>query len=127
MLLSCSNHSPYTLLEGFAEGFVEGVSNTLKEEKKTRKDPKYTQTSKATPAPSSNTNLKSKKSKKTEEGFSNYTNNKSEIPLMFANTKFSPKCCPTTYTNTMGCACMSMSQYRYLIERGGNNVPFSEY
>ena len=34
MLLSCTNHSPYTLLEGFVEGFVEGIANTLKEDEK---------------------------------------------------------------------------------------------
>jgi hypothetical protein len=47
--------------------------------------------------------------------------------LMFQNTQFSPKCCPNTYSTSMGCACMTVDQYNYLIDRGGNNVPYSEY
>ncbi len=47
--------------------------------------------------------------------------------LMFANTEFKPDCCPSTYSNSMGCACMSVDQYSYLTNRGGNNVPYSEY
>jgi len=27
----------------------------------------------------------------------------------------------------MGCACMNSNTYNYLINRGGNNVPYSEY
>jgi hypothetical protein len=45
----------------------------------------------------------------------------------FANTDFSPECCPNTYSNSSGCACMTGDQYNYLIMRGGNNVPYSEY
>jgi hypothetical protein len=44
---------------------------------------------------------------------------------MFANTAFKPECCPTTYSNSMGCACINMDQYNYLITRGGNNVPYA--
>jgi hypothetical protein len=47
--------------------------------------------------------------------------------LMFANTPFKPECCPNTYSNSTGCACMTGDQYNYLILRGGNNVPYSEY
>ena len=47
--------------------------------------------------------------------------------LMFANTPFKPECCPNTYSNSTGCACMTVGQYNYLIDRGGNNVPYSEY
>jgi hypothetical protein len=47
--------------------------------------------------------------------------------LMFANTPFKPECCPNTYSNSMGCACMTVNQYNYLNNRGGNNVPYSEY
>jgi hypothetical protein len=47
--------------------------------------------------------------------------------LMFKNTLFSGECCPNTYSNSMGCACMTVDQYNYLIDRGGNNVPYSEY
>lgn len=46
---------------------------------------------------------------------------------MFLTTQFKPECCPNTFSNSMGCACMSLGQYEYLKERGGNNVPISEY
>jgi len=45
----------------------------------------------------------------------------------FANTQFKPECCPNTYSNSLGCACISTQQYNTLISRGGNNVPYSEY
>ena len=46
---------------------------------------------------------------------------------MFANTPFKPECCPNAYSNSSGCACMTTNQYNYLVSRGGNNVPYSEY
>jgi hypothetical protein len=46
---------------------------------------------------------------------------------MFASTPFKPECCPNTYSTSTGCACMSGKQYNYLVNRGGNNVPYSEY
>ena len=58
---------------------------------------------------------------------------KQPIPLpkgeldMFATTPFKPECCPNTYSNSMGCACMTVDQYSYLRHRGGNNVPYSDY
>ena len=47
--------------------------------------------------------------------------------LMFANTPFKPECCPNTYSNSTGCACMTGEQYNFLVLRGGNNVPYSEF
>lgn len=47
--------------------------------------------------------------------------------LLFKDTAFKPECCPNTYSNSMGCACMSTTQYNYLNNRGGNNVPYSQY
>jgi hypothetical protein len=47
--------------------------------------------------------------------------------LMFANTPFKPECCPSTYSNSSGCACMTGKQYNYLIQRGSNNVPYSDF
>ncbi len=47
--------------------------------------------------------------------------------LMFANTPFKPECCPNTFSTSTGCACMTGNQYNYLITRGSNNVPYSEY
>lgn len=140
MLLSCTNHSPYKLLEGFVEGFVEGVAKTLNEDDKKKSvesfdtmtsDPN-TEKKKIIPGISVPAGVTDPPD--TTEGFSNLNKKsskhklwKSEIPLIFDNTPFSPECCPTTYSNSQGCACMSMSQYTYLIDRGGNNVPFSQY
>jgi hypothetical protein len=51
-----------------------------------------------------------------------------QIPLpegqlfYFKDTKFNPSCCPSTYTNSMGCACLSKKQLQYLTMRGGNNT-----
>jgi len=47
--------------------------------------------------------------------------------LMFANTEFKPECCPSVYSTSTGCACITSGQYNYLISRSGNNVPYSEY
>jgi len=46
---------------------------------------------------------------------------------MFKTTEFKPECCPNAYSSSTGCACMTVNQYNYLIERGGNNVPYSQY
>ena len=46
---------------------------------------------------------------------------------LFDNMPFSPDCCPNTYSSSMGCACMNPQTYNFLISRGGNNVPYSEY
>jgi hypothetical protein len=43
--------------------------------------------------------------------------------FFFNNTKFDSECCPATYTNSKGCACLSQPQYNYLMMRGGNNTP----
>jgi len=46
---------------------------------------------------------------------------------LFFNTPFKPECCPNTYSTGSGCACMTGKQYSWLIHRGGNNMPYSEY
>jgi hypothetical protein len=52
-----------------------------------------------------------------------------KIPLpegqlfFFNNTKFDSDCCPGTYSNSKGCACLSQAQYNHLMMRGGNNTP----
>jgi hypothetical protein len=46
---------------------------------------------------------------------------------LFFNTPFKPECCPNTFSTSTGCACMTGKQYNYLVMRGGNNVPYSEY
>jgi hypothetical protein len=40
----------------------------------------------------------------------------------FKDTKFDPSCCPGTYSNSMGCACLSKPQFNYLTNRGGNHT-----
>ncbi len=45
----------------------------------------------------------------------------------FANTEFKPECCPSTFSTSTGCWCGTSQDYNYLITRGGNNVPYSEY
>ena len=69
-----------------------------------------------------------------EDRLSSYQYNSGPpIPLpegemfMFANTEFKPECCPNAYSNSSGCACMTGEQYNYIIQRGNNNVPYSEY
>ena len=47
--------------------------------------------------------------------------------LLFANTQFKPECCPNSFSTSTGCACMTTDQYNYLVMRGGNNAPYSEY
>ena len=47
---------------------------------------------------------------------------------MFETTPFKPECCTgSSYSASTGCACMTANQYNYLVTRGGNNVPYSEY
>lgn len=79
-------------------------------------------------------NLTYKPGQRGGKGVQNILNRKPQpVPLpegelsMFATTPFKPECCPNTYSNSMGCACMTVPQYNYLINRGGNNVPYSEY
>lgn len=47
--------------------------------------------------------------------------------LFFDSTKFSPECCPSTYSTSEGCVCASPEQMKYLNERGGNRTLTSEY
>ena len=42
--------------------------------------------------------------------------------FMFADNKFKPECCPTTYTSSTGCSCISEEQVKYINERGGNRT-----
>ena len=60
----------------------------------------------------------------------NYNQNNGITPGeldIFAKMDFKPECCPNTYSSSMGCACMSSNTYDMLANRGGNNVPYSEY
>ncbi len=44
--------------------------------------------------------------------------------LLFKNNQFKPECCnqPQQYSNSSGCACISVEQMKYLNSRGGNNT-----
>lgn len=46
---------------------------------------------------------------------------------LLANAEFKPDCCPSTYSTSSGCWCGTSKDYNYLVMRGGNNVPYSEY
>ena len=51
-----------------------------------------------------------------------------EGELLFLDTnKFSPECCPSSYSNSEGCVCAAPEQMKYLNERGGNRTLTSEY
>ena len=47
--------------------------------------------------------------------------------LIFKTNKFSPECCPSSYSNGDGCVCASPEQMKYLNERGGNRTLASEF
>jgi hypothetical protein len=40
----------------------------------------------------------------------------------FAENKFAPECCPSSYSSSTGCACMTPEQLNYLNTRGGNRT-----
>ena len=131
--------SPYMLMEGMKnkkEGLTsKSTSNTPSASTSSASTlsslttPSTSTPSTSTPSTSTSTPSTSTTSS-TTEGFANIegSNNPSIFSMLFfKDTKFKPQCCPSSYSNSMGCACISNSQYKYLIERGGNNVPFSEY
>jgi len=72
-----------------------------------------------------------------DESFNMYSNLEknegSPVPLaegellIFDKNKFSPECCPSTYSNGNGCLCASPEQMKYLNERGGNRTLNSVY
>lgn len=44
-----------------------------------------------------------------------------------SDVSYNPSCCPSTYTNSMGCACLTDKQYNYLNSRGGNRTMPTEF
>ena len=52
---------------------------------------------------------------------------KEDEMLIFDTNKFSPDCCPSTYSNADGCVCAAPEQMKYLNERGGNRTLTGEY
>ena len=47
--------------------------------------------------------------------------------FMFGENNFSPDCCPSIYSGSTGCACLSPQQMDFLNERGGNRTMSSIY
>jgi hypothetical protein len=47
----------------------------------------------------------------------------------YDNILFKPECCSmgSDASSSMGCACYTVENYKTVISRGGNNVPYSEY
>jgi hypothetical protein len=45
----------------------------------------------------------------------------------FKDNAFRPDCCPSTYSLSTGCACLSSDQLEYLNERGGNRTFPTEF
>lgn len=45
----------------------------------------------------------------------------------FKDNAFSPECCPSNYTSSGGCACMSPEQIKFLGHRAGNNTLVSDF
>ena len=73
--------------------------------------------------------VKYSKGMSSEDHLNSYQyNSGSTVPLpegqlfFFKDTKFDSSCCPSTYTSSKGCACMSKKQFQYLTMRGGNNT-----
>lgn len=46
---------------------------------------------------------------------------------IFNDNMFHPKCCPSPYSNSSGCACLSPEQVKYISDRGGNKTFSTEY
>lgn len=42
--------------------------------------------------------------------------------VIFAQNKFKPECCPSPYSTSTGCACITPEQINYLNTRGGNRT-----
>lgn len=42
--------------------------------------------------------------------------------FLFEHNEFKPECCPSTYSSSRGCACVSPEQAKYINERGGNRT-----
>ena len=61
--------------------------------------------------------------KSSKEGFANAQELNGEVPKLnyFEKSNFSTECCPSKYTSSTGCACMSLDQTSELQTRGGNS------
>ena len=65
---------------------------------------------------------------KPKEGFSvenHMISDKDEKMRFFEESDFSTECCPSKYTSSKGCACLSLDQTKALKTRGGNSTQFN--
>ncbi len=46
---------------------------------------------------------------------------------IFAKNRIAPDCCPSIYSSSDGCVCITEDQMRYLNQRGGNRTLATEY
>ena len=46
---------------------------------------------------------------------------------IFAKNRIAPDCCPSIYSSSDGCVCITEDQMRYLNQRGGNRTQPTEY
>ena len=51
----------------------------------------------------------------------------SPIQSFFKDTEFRPECCPSAYSTSTGCPCVTEEQNVQFNERFGNNNPYSIY
>lgn len=62
----------------------------------------------------------------TSSKYSQYSGTPVPLPegqmLMFNDNKFKPECCPSTYSSSTGCACITQEQVNYINQRGGNRT-----
>jgi hypothetical protein len=47
--------------------------------------------------------------------------------VIFSQNKFKPECCPSPYSTSSGCVCITPEQINYLNTRGGNRTSDSEF
>lgn len=61
------------------------------------------------------------------------TNKGGQVPLpegqlsFLYDNEFKPECCPSSYSSSSGCACLSSEQVNYLNQRGGNRTMPTNY
>ena len=46
---------------------------------------------------------------------------------ILADNSFKPSCCPSLYSSSSGCACISPEQMKYMNQRGGNRTFATEF
>jgi hypothetical protein len=57
-----------------------------------------------------------------ETNIGKHSNLSSNSLSFFDNTTFNPECCPSNYSTSSGCACMTPEQMKFLGQRGGNRT-----